>query len=454
MKSPLAFLLVLLSLLLTLTGCQQSSDQLSASNPVTLTMWHVYGSQTESPLNVLIDEFNRTAGKENGIVISVVSVTNTTDIDAALIASANNEPGSVALPDLFTAYPRVAEKIGANRLLDWSKYLSQEEIAAYVPSFLAEGQFGDRLLMLPIAKSTELCFVNKTIFDRFAADTGVSIESMADFDALFTACNLYYDWSDGQTMFQINDFYHYFLTNMASLGGTFIVDGKIDFYSDAFQRVWSPMARAGIYGGLCVQDGYASDRWKTAEVISNVGSTAGILYLRDYVTYADNTTEDIETLILPYPTFADAAPAVVQRGSGLFAIRSEDERKNKAAAVFANWITGSGHNVEFVTQTGYLPVTQDGFDKLLDHTIVVENEKYRMLYAAVSSMYGEYTFCALPRYDGAGDLQPAFEKAVKTALNTAHEEYMRRTAAGENAETVMAELEAGALAEVMRLMQE
>lgn len=43
------------------------------------------------------------------------------------------------------------------------------------------------------------------------------------------------------------------------------------------------MARAGIYGGLCVQDGYASDRWKTAEVLSNIGSSAGILYLRDYV---------------------------------------------------------------------------------------------------------------------------------------------------------------------------
>ena len=39
---------------------------------------------------------------------------------------------------------------------------------------------------------TELCLVNKTIFDRFAADTGVSIKSMLDFDALFATCNLYY----------------------------------------------------------------------------------------------------------------------------------------------------------------------------------------------------------------------------------------------------------------------
>ena len=47
--------------------------------------------------------------------------------------------------------------------------------------------------------------------------------------------------------------------------------------------------------------------------------------------------------------------------------------------MFARWITGGEHNVEFVTQTGYLPVTQDGLEKLLDDTGLVENNKYRML---------------------------------------------------------------------------
>lgn len=452
MKRTLALLFTLL-LLVSLTGCFSGRKTLSPKNPVTLTMWHVYGSQTESPLNTLIDEFNRTTGKEKGVAVSVVSVTNTTDIDAALIASANDEPGSVALPDLFTAYPRTVEKIGTDRLLDWSQYLSKEQIAAFVPDFLAEGQFGDQLLMLPIAKSTELCFLNKTLFDRFAAETGTEIESMSDFDELFAACAQYYDWSGGQDMFQINDFYHYFLVNMASLGADLIADGQVDCTNEAFVRVWEPMAQAAIHGGLCVQDGYASDRWKTAELISNIGSTAGILYLRDYVTYADNTTEDIETEILPYPCFAGAAPTVVQRGSGLFAIRSDDERKNQAAAVFALWITDTRHNVDFVTQAGYLPVTQEGFSSLLKDTGAVENEKYRMLYDAVSEMYGSYAFCSLPLYAGAGDVQPAFEKAVKNVLNSAHEEYVRRTAAGESADAVMTELKDQALAELARLMQ-
>lgn len=203
-KLSILFLTILL--LAGMTGCGNKA----ANNPITLTMWHVYGSQTESPLNTMIDEFNQTTGKENGIFVSVVSVTNSSAIDDALIASAHNEPGAVSMPDLFTAYPRVVEEIGLDRLLDWGEYLSAEERSAYVDAFLEEGILEEHLVMLPIAKSTELLFLNKTIFDRFAADTGASEKDLLHFEPLFHLCSQYYDWSGGQEMFQINDFYHYF----------------------------------------------------------------------------------------------------------------------------------------------------------------------------------------------------------------------------------------------------
>ena len=236
--------------------------------------------------------------------------------------------------------------------------------------------------MLPVAKSTELLFVNQTLFDKFGSAAGVSTESLSTFEGLFAACEKYYDWSDGQDMFQINDFYHYSLTGMAAFGEDFVVNGKLNLESEAFDKVWEPMAHAGIYGGLCLGDGYASDRWKTGEVIINIGSTAGILYLRDYVTYSDNTTEDIETSILAYPQFANGNATVVHRGGGLFALKNEDERKNEAAAVFAKWLTEKENNLGFVTNAGYLPVTNDAFDYLFDNIETVENEKYRLLYNA------------------------------------------------------------------------
>lgn len=447
MKRYLSFLLAALLLLCCMTGCG-SKTTLDPDEPVTLTMWHVYGSQTESPLNDVIAEFNRTVGKEKGVIVDVVSVTDSTTIDEMLLASANKQPGAVSMPDLFVAYPRIAEQIGTDKLLNWSDYFSADELSAYIPGFLSEGYFDQQLLMLPIAKSTELLFLNKTLFDRFAQDTGVNVEDLSDFEKLFSACNAYYDWSDGQTMFQINDFYHYFLATMASMGSEFILDGAINAESEEFEAAYLPMASAAIHGGLCVGDGYASDRWKTAEVISNIGSSAGILYLRDYVTYPDNTTLDIETAVFAYPTFSGATPTVVQRGGGLFAMKSEEAKRNEAAAIFAKWVTMGQANLDFVTKAGYLPVTGEAFELLFSDLNMVENEKYQMLYETVGGVYDEYTFRALPLYEGSGTVQSAFEKTIKSVLSTAHEEYMRRTENGESGDSVLAELAESTLAEV------
>ena len=450
MKKTLSFMLAGLILFLSLAGCSGKS-KLEPDNPVTLTMWHVYGSQPESPLNDSINEFNHTVGKEKGIVINVVSVSSSSAIDEALTAAAKNTPGVPALPDLFTAYPRVAEIIGYDNLLDWNDYFSEKEKVAFVDEFIEEGYFEDKLLMLPIAKSTELLFLNQTLFDRFGSAVGVSTESISTYEGLFAACEKYYDWSNGQDMFQINDFYHYSLTGMSAFGEDFVEDGNLNLESDAFAKVWKPMAHAGIYGGLCLGDGYASDRWKTGEVISNIGSSAGILYLRDYITYADNTTEDIETSILAYPHFENGKSTVVHRGGGLFALKNEDERKNEAAAIFAKWLTEKENSIGFVTKAGYLPVTKDAFDYLFENTNTVPNEKYRLLYNAVNDMSAEYTYCAVPVFDGASDTQSSFEKNVKSVLSAAHAEYLNRISNGEDSDAVLDELVSSTLAEIRSL---
>ena len=72
------------------TGCGQKKNE----DPVTVTLWHVYGGQTESPLNDLIDEFNETIGKEENIRVQVGSVTNTNTIHENVLASAFGDPGA------------------------------------------------------------------------------------------------------------------------------------------------------------------------------------------------------------------------------------------------------------------------------------------------------------------------------------------------------------------------
>ena len=59
-------------LVMLLGGCGKKEKE-----PVTVTLWHVYGGPTESPLNDLIDEFNETVGKDKKNSIRHVSVPET-----------------------------------------------------------------------------------------------------------------------------------------------------------------------------------------------------------------------------------------------------------------------------------------------------------------------------------------------------------------------------------------
>lgn len=450
-KKIVAIILTAFSMIYMSTGCAVP-DRPSTEDPVTLTMWHVYGSQTKSPLNTAIDEFNNTVGKQHGITVNVVSVTSSSAIDKALAASANNEPGAEALPDLFTAYPRVAQIVGTDRLLAWEQYFTPQELSEFKHEFLQEGYFGTKLLMLPIAKSTEAFYLNQTLFAEFSEQTNVTADDLLSFEGLFEAANRYYDWSGGANFTQINDYYHYALVGMHTFGAEFIRNGKLQLDDPMFERIWTPLAKAAIYGGICLDDGYAAARWKTIEIISNVGSTADILYQPDKVIYPDNTTRQIETVSYPYPVFQGGTAGAVHRGGGLFAIKSDDLKKNYAAAVFAKWITEQENNLRFVTEAGYLPVTQAAFDSLLADPAYVTDEDFRQLYQTAGNMIREYTLYTIPVFTGASDLQSRFEECVKLVLKSAHMQYEERIAQGEDPQSVLSELTEASLAELQRAL--
>lgn len=154
---------------------------------------------------------------------------------------------------------------------------------------------------------------------------------------------------------------------------------------------------------------------------------------------------------MQYPTFIADKPAVVHRGGGLFAVKSEDERKNYGAYIFAKWLTEKENNLRFVTSTGYLPVTDDAFTELFADTSIAQNESYRSLYDMMNGMMESYKLYSLPVYDNASDIQSRFEQNVKLVLKSAHNQYVERIANGEDKEAVLNELAAASLEELKKL---
>ena len=257
-----------------------------------------------------------------------------------------------------------------------------------------------------------------------------------------------------ESFMQINDYYNYAYVGMKALNSEFIQNGRLCLDDSAFKEIWTPLAETAIYGGICLEDGYAAARWKTVEIIANTGSTADVLYQPDEVIYSDNTTEAIQSIALPYPTFTDSTSGVIYRGGGLFATKNEDVRKNQAAYIFAKWLTEKTHNLDFVTNAGYLPVTTEAFNTLFKDLTTIEKESYRNVYRAVNTMLEDYSFYALPLYSGASGVQLNFEKNVKAVLSSARNQYIKRTANGEAPEKVLGELVESSLAELKALSME
>ena len=406
---------------LIFTGCGQKKTK----DPITVTLWHVYGGQTESPLNDLIDQFNETIGKEENIRVQVGSVTNTNTIHENVLASAFGDPGASELPDMFVSYPKTVLAMPDDTVLvDYCDYFTKEELDEFIPAFLEEGVIHDRLSILPVAKSTEVMFVNKTAFDRFAKETGANIEDLRTWEGLFAMSEQYAEWTDYKTPkiphdgknFFVHDYhFNYFQVGVESLGENFFKGENLAFGPE-FETAWEPYAKAALSGGVWLRSGYATEPLRTGDSIVSVASSASVLYYSDEVTYEDNTSEKIEIVAMPCPVFSTGEKMVMQRGAGICTVKSTPD-KEKACITFLKWLTETRKNVEFVTSLGYMPVKQEAFDACLPEAIKeLSDPMYVSLYQAFLDTQENYTFYTAPQLDSYLDLETRFEELVRKVL--------------------------------------
>ena len=421
-KRKVISVVIIVAILSMMAGCGKSQ---SRKEPITLTIWHVYGGQTDSPLNDLIDEFNGTEGKKEGIKIQVGMVSNTNTIHEEVLKAANKDPGAAKLPDLFISYPKTVLAMNDSGILaDYHDYFSENELKDFIPEFLKEGEIDGRLLVFPVAKSTEILFVNKTIFDRFSADTGASMEQLTTWEDLFDLADTYYEWSDAQTpdvegdgksMFVHDYHFNYFQVGVESLGENFFKGENLAFGPE-FETAWEPYAKAALSGGVWLRSGYATEPLRTGDSIVSVASSASVLYYSDEVSYEDNTSEKIEIVAMPCPVFSTGEKMVMQRGAGICTVKSTPD-KEKACITFLKWLTETRKNVEFVTSLGYMPVKQEAFDACLPEAIKeLSDPMYVSLYQAFLDTQENYTFYTAPQLDSYLDLETRFEELVRKVL--------------------------------------
>lgn len=437
MKKIMLASLIIILLFNCLAGCGNSLRP-DPGNPITITMWHNYGGDMQEAMDYLIDEFNSTLGKDQGIVINVTAISSSSDLNDSLSMIVNGDPGAPQIPDIFTGYPKIAVMFQEKDMLaDLHDYFTEEELASYVEAFIEEGKLSDGgLYVFPIAKSTEILYLNQTLFDRFASETGAKVDLLSTFEGIAELSKQYYQWTDAQTPEIENDGKQFYSAdswfNLAEVGmvqmGDHLLDdlGKLNLENDHYTHIFETLYTPAVKGGFAIYDGYSSDLSKTGDLVCSTGSSAGILFYGNTITYSDGTTENVEYSILPYPVFKDGIKTALQRGGGLMVAKT-DPRKEYAATVFIKWLTSCEQNMKFISKTGYLPVTKQAFeDNMRTYLEIVEDPRIQKMLTAVLSMYHEYDFFTAPNFSDFDAVSKSYEMNFKDLLTVQRNTFLTK----------------------------
>lgn len=392
-------LLVSLAFIISASGCGAGSE-LDPDKPVTLTLWHVYGEQADSPMNRLVDEFNSTVGKDKGIIINTTLISNTSQIGQKLSDSQEQKPGALDMPDLFFCHSSNVRELGVENVINWYEYFTAGEIENYIPDFVNDGVVDDSLAVFPVSKSTHLLFLNGTEFKRFSRDTGADFDDLATWEGFFDTAARFYEWSGGKAFCAFDYLLREAELNAVSAGAepdSFYNGSWYDYDNKAFKKSWLQFADSLVKGHIVVSDQYSNTQVMTGDVAGGVGSSAGILYYNDTVTYPDNATEPVNLQILPLPKAEGGSAVTTQAGVGLCALKTTSQ-KAEASSVFAHWLTESERNLDFAAETGYMPVTVEAYDKTDSYEF--KNEAYARLYKTLSEVKDSCTMVREPAMGG------------------------------------------------------
>ena len=379
-KKVIICMIMVLSLLLGGCGASLESSvkkvKLDPDNPTKVTIWHYYNGDQLEAFDKLVDEFNSTVGKEEGIYVEGANFGTVNELKDSMIAAVQHKTGAKAIPSIFAGYADTAyevDKLGY--VVDLKDYLTQEEQDKYIESYIEEGEFsGDgSLKIFPTAKSTEILMLNKTDWDKFAKATGAKLGDLKTIEGLTKTAQTYYEWTDSQTkekndgkaFFGRDAMANYFLIGAKQLGVEIfsVKDGKatLNFDKEVVRKLWDNYYVPFVKGYFAASGKFRSDDINTGNILSFVGSSAGVTFFPDEVIVNDTESYPIDMEVIEAPKFEGGKNYVVQQGAGMVVTKT-DEEQMYASVQFLKWFTEDERNIQFSIASGYLPVTKTAND--------------------------------------------------------------------------------------------
>lgn len=397
-----------------MTSCSNNNNSkisLDPDKPVVISVWHYYNGSILNAFDAMVQDFNDTVGKEQGIIVEGYNYGNVSDLETSVLAAANKEVGSQDMPNIFASYADTAyEAEKMDILANLDDYFTDEEKSQYMDSYIEEGKIGlnGEFRIFPIAKSTEIMMLNKTDWEPFSQSCGVTFDNLQTIEQLVDVSEKYYEWTDNQTPDILNDGKAFF--GRDSMANMFIISSK-EFDTEIFKvengkctlninetvmrKIWDNYYTPYISGYFKSYGKFRSDDTKVGDILAYVGSTSSASYFPSEVT-VNSETHEIEAEILPAPCFENSKKVMVQQGAGMVVTKST-AKEEYASSVFLKWFTDTDNNILFSCMSGYMPVKKDAvkYDNLKENISKVDYELNEITDTTLKIVLDEITLSEL-----------------------------------------------------------
>ena len=386
MKKFFSTLLALIMLITCMTGLMTASAEDVVAydgSEVTITFYHTMGSNLTTVLDAYIPEFN---AMYPNIHIEYTSVGSYDDVrdQIATEITVGAQPNiaycyqdHVALYNLARAVQPLDAYIASTAtvtLADGTTTvmgLTDEQKADFIPGYYAEGAaFADgKMYTLPMSKSTEVLYYNKTFFDAN------NIPVPTTWDELEAVCQQILAVDPMSIPLGYDSEANWFITMCEQQGSDYTSATAPHFLFNneqnrAFIKRFREWYDAGYITTQTLLGGYTSSLFTSTDGVESymsIGSSAGATYQRP--AKAADGSYPFEVGITTIPQLNADNKKVISQGPSLCIFKKANPQEVAASWLFVKFLTTTVEfQAEFSMASGYVPVLKS----VAEHPVYAE----------------------------------------------------------------------------------
>lgn len=311
---------------------------------------------------------------------------------------------------------------------------TKEEI---VPQFLEECEVSGHTYGLPFMRSTEVCYVNKTMVEKL----GYTLPDVLTWDFIWEVSEAAAATKGEDGVYAVNGqevlipFLYKSTDNMMIQmtrqlqSGYSTATGEIQLFNDTTKDLLLDIAghvATGAFSTFKVS-GYPANFLNAGQCIFAVDSTAGSTWMGSDAPLVDIDPDEIvdfETAVYPVPQFDPENMSMISQGPSVCVFNKEDPQEVLASWLFAQFLLTNDVQIPYSQTEGYVPVTlkaqnSDTYQTYLSQAGTDTQLHYQVKLDAVSLLlqHTEDTFVT-PVFNGSASLRDAAGHLIEDVVKS------------------------------------